>query len=153
MESNLLQPVFIKGGFFEDKRGSLEFVNLFDMSRVQRFYMIEHPDTSIQRGWQGHRIEEKSFYPLRGAFSIAVVKPDDWQSPSPELPVELYDLNVTKKGVLQVPAGYATSMRALYPGSKLIVFSTLPLEEAVGDDYRFPAELWNHSNHHVQPNK
>ncbi len=55
-------PLSIKGGRHIDERGTLTFFNNFDMSPVKRFYVIDHPDTTIVRAWQGHKVEQKWFY-------------------------------------------------------------------------------------------
>jgi len=41
-----------------------------------------------------------------------------------------------------IPAGYATGIKALGEGSKLIVFSSNTLEDGKDDNYRFPADMW-----------
>jgi dTDP-4-dehydrorhamnose 3,5-epimerase len=49
-------PEIIDGLEYEDARGRLIYFNDFDMKAVRRFYVIEHPDTSIVRAWQGHKV-------------------------------------------------------------------------------------------------
>src|SRR5690606_23447518 len=73
------KPPFIHGGIAEDHRGSIRFVNDFDMAAVKRFYIIENKDTETIRGWRAHRIEQRWFYVLEGAFSLKAVKIDDWE--------------------------------------------------------------------------
>ncbi len=63
----------IKGGMAKDHRGQIRFVNDFDLSEVKRFYIIKNADTELVRGWRAHRIEQRWFYVLSGAFIIDVV--------------------------------------------------------------------------------
>lgn len=78
----------IQGGIAQDERGQIRFVNDFDMTEVKRFYIIKNKDIDLVRGWRGHRIEQRWFYVLSGAFSLDLVQIDDWIQPSRELLVE-----------------------------------------------------------------
>ena len=75
---NLTQS--IKGGFHEDQRGRVAFVNDFDMTLIKRFYQIDHPHTHVIRGWQGHKRESKWFYCVEGQFTINYIQPNNWQN-------------------------------------------------------------------------
>lgn len=132
----------LQGGVFEDTRGRLYHCNTFDMTPVKRFYMIEHPDVSVIRAWQGHQKEQKWFYPISGSFIVGIVKPDDWKTPSADLPCEKFILSADDYSVLHIPGGMANGFRALTPGAKLMVYSDLLMEEAKNDDYRFSSDLW-----------
>ena len=133
-------PEFIAGGLFTDERGSLSFVNDFNMQQVKRFYIIEHPDVKIVRAWQGHRREEKWFYVVQGSFMIAWVKIDNWEKPDSGQRADHTLLYSKQSEILHIPGGYANGFRALEPHSKLIVFSNFPVEESSSDDYRFSKE-------------
>src|SRR5690606_4638809 len=113
----------IQGGIAEDHRGSIRFVNEFDMTNVKRFYIIENKDTETIRGWRAHRIEQRWFYVLDGAFSLKTVKIDDWMEASRDLPVEETILRSADQRVIHMPVGFATSFQALEPGSRLLVFA------------------------------
>jgi dTDP-4-dehydrorhamnose 3,5-epimerase len=136
------KPTFISGGVHTDERGTLSFVNDFDMEAVRRMYIIEHADTAVIRAWQGHRIEQKWFLALQGSFKIAVVRPDDWLQPSKGLAPEVFMLSADKRGVLHVPGGYATGFSAIEARSKMVVFSDATVEASQKDDYRFEADYW-----------
>ena len=136
------KPGIIKGGIFQDERGSISFVNEFDFSDVKRFYVITNRSENIVRAWQGHKIERKYFYTISGSFLICAVKIDDWDNPSQDLPVEKVTLSENKSQILMIPPGYANGIKALKHDSKLLVFSSLTLENAKSDDYRFEASLW-----------
>lgn len=132
----------IRGNTYQDERGTLFFINDFDMRPVKRFYTIFHPDTAIVRAWQGHRVEQKWFFVLDGAFDIALVRPDDWSAPSASLPVELFSLPAAVSQVLHVPGGFATGFKATVPNSRMIVYSDCTLEDSATDDFRFEKHLW-----------
>ena len=132
----------IKGGRHTDERGTLSFFNDFDMAPVKRFYVIEHPDTTIVRAWQAHKVEQKWFYVITGSFKINVVKPDNWEKPSEDLVVKEFILESGANQVLHIPGGCANGFKALEPHSKLIVFSDVSLADAGKDDFRFDESLW-----------
>lgn len=127
-----------QGGIAEDHRGSIRFVNDFDMTVVKRFYTIENKDTETIRGWRAHRIEQRWFYVLDGVFSMKTVKIDDWDEPSKELPVEETILRHEDQRVIHMPVGYGTAFQALEPGSRLLVFADYGIEHAKNDDYTYP---------------
>ena len=132
----------IKGGSFTDARGTLQFVNDFEFPGVKRFYQIIHPDTSVVRAWQGHRVEHKWFSVGKGSFLVAWVKIDNWENPSPSLVAEHTILSAAEPTIISLPGGYANGIKALEAGSILTVFSDLTIEESANDNWRFDASLW-----------
>ena len=44
--------------------------------------IIYQNDTSIVRAWHAHQYEKKWFYAVKGSFTTAFVKIDNWESPS-----------------------------------------------------------------------
>jgi dTDP-4-dehydrorhamnose 3,5-epimerase-like enzyme len=132
----------IQGGEFNDARGKLIFFNDFDMKDVRRFYVIEHPDSSIIRAWQGHKKEEKWFYVMKGSFKVVLVKPDDWDNPSPDLEPAEFILKATANQVLYIPGNFANGLKALEPESRIMVFSSFTVEESSKDNFRFDKGMW-----------
>lgn len=132
----------IAGGIAEDHRGQIRFVNDFDMSLVKRFYIIKNTDTKLVRGWRAHRIEQRWFYVLSGAFAVDLVKIDDWDNVSPDLPVEKMLLKEEEQQVLHVPVGYGTAFRALKPDSELLVFADYGIDNAKQDDHTWPIDYF-----------
>lgn len=132
----------IKGGSFADARGTLGFVNEFTFPDVKRFYQIVHPDISVVRAWQGHKVEQKYFYVPKGKFALAWVKIDDWSQPSKDLKAEYLILNEAEPAVLSIPPGYANGIKALEPGSILMVYSDLDVQQSGEDRWSFDASLW-----------
>src|SRR5690606_27634439 len=105
------QIQIIAGDVATDHRGQIRFVNGFDMTEIKRFYIIKNSDTNLVRGWRGHRIEKRWFYVLSGAFFVDIVKIDDWNRTSPELPIKRFRLSQTDQKVLYVPEGHATALK------------------------------------------
>ncbi len=132
----------IQGGVAKDHRGQIRFVNDFDMSLVKRFYIIKNLDTELVRGWRAHKIEQRWFYVLSGSFSVDLVKIDNWEVASPDLPVDNMIISAANLRVLHVPAGYATAFKALEPESELLVYADYGIEHAVKDDHTYPLEYF-----------
>lgn len=108
-----MQPIIYKGGSHTDNKGTLRFVNEYDLTDVRRFYTIKHPDSSIIRAWQGHEKETNWFFPLQGNFVVAWVKIDDFDNPSDNLKAEYQILKFDEAKVVCVPNGYANGLKAL----------------------------------------
>lgn len=131
----------IIGNTFVDERGKLSFNNQLDLSEVKRMYVIENADLSVERAWQGHRIEKRWFIALKGTFLIKLVKIDNFECPSVCLEVRHFQLESETLDALLVEAGYASSIQALETDSKLVVFSNYQLGE-VEDNYKFNRGQW-----------
>ena len=132
----------ITGGTYEDNRGILTYFNEFDLTPIKRLYILEHPDTSVTRAWQGHQHENKWFHVVTGLFKVVLVQPDNWNSPSPDLSHQEFVLCAVDNQVLHVPGGYATGFKAIEPDSKMLVFSNFSVEESQEDDFRFDNDKW-----------
>lgn len=135
-------PRIIKGESHTDERGTICFLNDFDMTDIKRIYQIIHPRTSVIRGWRGHKIERRWFNVNKGAFKVSLVKIDNWKQPNPNLTVDHFTLTATENSVLCVPAGYATSVQATQENSEVIVFADYGIEHAQNDDYLFPTDYF-----------
>ena len=135
-------PVLIQGGQHADERGKVSFVNGFDFKGVDRCFWIRAAKANVLRGWVGHRREQKWFTVVQGEVLVAVVRPDDWERPSQDLPVTRYVLSDGHPQVLHVPPGYATASVNLSQDSILLVFSSGKLENTNADDFRFPVGHW-----------
>ena len=78
----------IDGEIFRDARGQISSLNSLEFEGIERCYFIHHPDISVVRGWHGHQFEKKWFYCVKGSFTLAFVKPDNWENPSTNLEAE-----------------------------------------------------------------
>lgn len=132
----------VKGGISTDERGAVSHVNSFDMSDVKRFYVIHQNEPSVIRAWHGHQFEKKYFYPLKGSFTIALVRIDNWENPSTNLIPQIFTISSQQSDVLCVPEGYASGIKANEPDSILMVYSNKLLTEAINDSWRYDKDLW-----------
>ena len=136
------QPNIIEGAKHTDSRGTLSFINEFDMLQIRRFYTIEHPNIEIERGWRGHKIEQRWFSVSKGSFVVKLVRIDNWEFPSPILQQQEFILSEKQHSVLHIPKGYASCLKANEANSKLIVFADSTVENAELDDYLFPIDYF-----------
>ena len=132
----------IDGEIFRDARGQISSLNSFEFEGIERCYFIHHPDISVVRGWHGHQFEKKWFYCIKGAFTLALVKPDNWENPSPNLEAEMFELNENNSRIICVPEGYANCLKASVKDSVLLVFSGKRYEEALSDSWRYDKDMW-----------
>ena len=139
---NLNKPTIIKGGFAIDDRGQVTFCNDFDFKNVKRFYMVENFSTDTIRAFHGHLKEEKYIFLVSGAARVCVVKLDNVEKPNKENQVYRFILSAKDPSILHIPAGFAHGTRFLEKDTKMVVFSTLSLEESKNDDYRYPYDYW-----------
>lgn len=134
----------IEGEIFRDARGKIASLNRFSFADVRRVYFITHPDVSVIRGWNGHKLERKWFCCIKGAFTIGLVEIDDWMTPSKALKPGIFHISEEKSEILCVPAGFASCIVAEVPDSTLMVLSDKTFDEAmaVQDSYRFDTDYW-----------
>ncbi|WP_299179832.1 WxcM-like domain-containing protein [uncultured Chryseobacterium sp.] len=133
--------MILKGNQYEDARGIITSNNEFDVSQVKRIYTIENHSTEFIRGWQGHAIEQRWFACMKGRFKIYVIKVDDFEKPSKDLPIQTYELSDKELTYLHVKAGCITAIQGLEKGSKLIALSDYAMGE-VNDEYRFDLDYF-----------
>lgn len=132
----------IQGEIYKDERGQISSLNEFHFEEIRRTYIIHHPDSSVVRGWHAHQQERKWFYCIKGTFSVALVKIDNWDNPSCYLKAQIFHLNENDSKMVCVPAGYANCLKAQEDGSIMQVFSDKILEEALGDSWRYEKNMW-----------
>lgn len=134
--------VKIQGEIFSDARGVISSLNAFRFPGVERFYFIHHPDPTVVRGWHGHQWEKKWFYCVKGRFTVALVKIDNWENPSKDAIPEIFSLASSQSEILCIPEGYANSLKAAEKDSILLVFSGKTMPEALEDSWRYDSSLW-----------
>ena len=132
----------IEGEIFKDNRGLISSLNSFHFENVRRCYFIHHPDESVVRGWHAHQFERKWFYCVKGFFSVALVRIDDWHNPNPGLIPEVFHLSENDSRLVCVPMGYANCLKAHVKDSVMMVLSDKILDEAVGDSWRYDKNMW-----------
>ena len=146
MIDSIGSPTFIDGSFFSDTRGRIDFVNGFVVNDFCRVYRITHDDTSVIRAWQGHRIEVKAFWVVRGSFVINAVKVDDFDNINKEIKPEAFKLEANESKILVIPGGYANGFKALEGGSTMVVFSNLGLDDSAQDMVRIDLNTFEFLN-------
>lgn len=132
-------PSVIKGGFHQDDRGKLQFNNNFNAIEIKRVYFIQNRDTTFERGWQGHKIEQRWFTAVSGKFLINVIAIENCEEPNDNFDIVSFEISAESFDVLHIPSGYITCIRALENDSKLLVMSDYLLGET-NDEVRFPLE-------------
>lgn len=133
----------ISGAVHRDVRGVVRHVNEFDFRTVDRFYTIQPAKAGEVRGWVGHSLESKWFFPVVGRFDFGIVRPGDWNNVSRSDSVRCERLDGRTSSVLEVPPGYFTACRALDEQAILLVFSSGKIERAHNDAVRLPADYWS----------
>jgi len=118
----------INGNVFTDDRGILKSINDFNMSSIVRMYSIE-PKLEIIRAWQGHKIETKWFYAVKGSFLVKIMNMET-------LHVDEYQLSGLEPKVLEISGGNYNGFQALEAGSILMVYSDFDIQKSKVDDYR-----------------
>lgn len=136
------QIELIEGEIFNDHRGQISSMNNFKFGEVERYYFIHHPDPSIIRGWHAHQFEKKWFQCVKGSFTLAFVKIDNWNNPSKDLQPEIFELSEAKSTIICLPEGYANCIKAHEKDSVLMVFSGKRIPEAYDDSWRYEANTW-----------
>lgn len=126
--------MIIEGNMHKDKRGTIRFINDFDLSNVKRMYAIE-PKKEYIRAWQGHYKETKWFFAAKGRF---IVKTIDMQTEQ----ICSYELNTKQTEALVIPGGNYNGFKALEDNSILIVYSDFSLEDSKMDDHRVHADAF-----------
>jgi dTDP-4-dehydrorhamnose 3,5-epimerase len=137
------EPSLLRGGSAVDDRGSVAFVNDLKLGDFRRFYIVSNHAPGLVRAWHGHRFERKAVIVVSGAALVCAVEIDDWNSPSPDLPIHRHVLSERNPSALLIPAGYANGFMSLAPDTRVCFLSSSGLEESAADDVRFAARLWD----------
>ena len=123
------------GNTHTDLRGTVRFVNDFDMTQVVRMYCIE-PKVGVIRAWQGHKHETKWFYAVKGSFLVKTIN----MNLKEKMEYQLIDL---EPKVLEISGGHYNGFVSLEEGSVLMVFSDFELVDSKRDDFRESLENIN----------
>ena len=132
----------IKGDMHTDDRGSISYINDFDLTPIKRFYLIKHHNTTIVRAWRAHKIEQRWFRVTKGSFEIKLVRINNWQNPDRNLIQECIVLTYQDNVGLHVPKGFASRIKACEENSELMVFADYQVEHAKNDNYLFPLDYF-----------
>ena len=130
-------PNIIKGDLFKDNRGKLLSCNQFDMSHVKRMYSIENTNSNYIRGWKGHKIETRWFFATKGSIIINTILISDLEKAHPLPVINTFKLNEDNLNVLEVPPGFATSIKQYSNGDRICVFSDYEIGVSDDEDLRW----------------
>ena len=130
-------PKIIKGDLFKDKRGKLFSCNQFDMTSVKRMYSIENINSDYIRGWKGHKIETRWFFATKGSIIISTISISDLEDPDSFSVINTFKLNNNNLDVLEVPPGFATSIKQYSNGDRICVFADYELGLSGDEDLRW----------------
>ena len=130
-------PNIIKGDLFKDNRGKLFSCNQFDMSPVKRMYSIENINSNYIRGWKGHKIETRWFFATKGSIIINTILISDLEKAHPLPFIKTFKLNDNNLDVLEVPPGFATSIKQYSNGDRICVFADYELGLSGDEDLRW----------------
>ena len=136
-------PELIRGGSAVDDRGALAFINDLTVSDYCRFYIVSNHSSGFIRAWHGHQREGKAAFVVSGAALVCAVEIDDWESPSPDLPIHRHVLSERNPSAVTIPAGYANGFMTLTSDTRVCFLSSSTLAESSADDIRFPARTWD----------
>jgi dTDP-4-dehydrorhamnose 3,5-epimerase-like enzyme len=132
-----MKPILTSGYCHKDPRGLLFYNNDFDLTNIKRMYVIENSSKDVIRAWQGHAIEQRWLSATQGSFKIQLIAVDNWDTPSLTLPKIEFTLYSETLDILNIPAGYISSIQALEEKSKLVVMADYYLGE-LNDEFRYP---------------
>lgn len=130
-------PYIIKGESIKDNRGKLFSCNHFDMSRVKRIYSIENINSIYIRGWKGHKIETRWFFATKGSIIINTILISHLENHHPEPDIKTFKLDENNLNILEVPPGFATSIKQLSNGDRICVFADYHLGISGDEDLRW----------------
>lgn len=130
-------PHIIKGDLFKDNRGKLFSCNRFDMSLVKRMYSIENCDSNYIRGWKGHKIETRWFFATKGSMIIYTILISDLENAHPSPVINTFKLNEDNLNILEVPPGFATSIKQYSNGDRICVYADYQLGVSGDEDLRW----------------
>ena len=126
----------IPGDSHIDERGTLRFINGFDLQGVKRFYQVENHRAGFIRAWHGHKHEEKYMYVASGSAYVGVIDLTTEE-------IQKFTLSAEKPKILHISRNTAHGFLTLTKDTKIIFFSTATLPESKKDDLRFPWDKWN----------
>ena len=93
------------------------------MSRVKRMYSIENINSNYIRGWKGHKIETRWFFATKGVIIINTILISDLEKSNSTPIINTFKLNENNLNILEVPPGFATSIKQYSNGDKICVFA------------------------------
>lgn len=126
-----MNPNVIQQQAFADDRGIVytALTNL-DQFGIKRSYVVKNWSKGMIRAWHGHKKASTFMHVIKGAAKLAAVSIDGVGEPFVTV------LTENTPGVLWVPPGYYNGAMSLEDDTRILVYSTLLIEEVKNDDFR-----------------
>ena len=134
------KPIIIKGKSHSDHRGEIFHINNFDLSPIKRIYIIENKNTSINRGWKGHLVENRWFFCSVGNIEIQVIPIDSFSKQHPK--IATFYLNEADLNILFVPKGHATLIKQIKNKSRVVAMSDYLLGISNDEDLKWDSNFF-----------
>jgi dTDP-4-dehydrorhamnose 3,5-epimerase len=132
-----VKPEIISFKQFADDRGIVYgAVTDLDQKGIKRTYVVKNWAKGMVRAWHGHRKADTYMCVIKGSAKLVASNMDD---PKDRLVVVL---NEYTPGALFIPAGYYNGSVTLEDDTRILVYSTLTLEEVKNDDHRLPHDFY-----------
>lgn len=129
--SEAKRPRVIEVPLHIDDRGSV--YGAFDkMNEVQikRTYVVENHQSEFVRAWHGHQVADTYIHVISGVAKIAAVNMLNHND------ITVATLSAHKPALFYIPGGFYNGAQNLVQGTKLLVYSTLTMEEVKADNFR-----------------
>ena len=137
------EPRLIEGGLAVDDRGTVAFVNDFDLAPVRRFYVVSNHRQGLRPRLARSSHERKFVTVLRGLRPRLLRADRRLGRPFAGAAVSALRAFGAQPSVVEIPEGYANGFMSLTDDVSVMFFSSSTLEESHGDDVRYPARHWD----------
>jgi dTDP-4-dehydrorhamnose 3,5-epimerase-like enzyme len=97
---------------------------------IKRTYVVENHQSNFVRAWHGHRKADTYIHVISGVAKIAAANMDDHKD------VMVVTLTAHKPSLFLVPGGFYNGAQNLVLGTRLLIYSTLTMEEVKQDNFR-----------------
>lgn len=142
------KPQIIELKLHADDRGMV-YGALTDLHQrgIKRTYVVRNWSKGMIRAWHGHKTADTYMHVIKGAAKLAAFPIDDQRPQKEKDPIFQCVLTEHTPGILYVPAGYYNGAMSLEDDTRILVYSTLLLEDVKKDDFRqdattFGLDFW-----------
>lgn len=129
------KPRIIEVPLYIDDRGTV--YGAFDKMHefgIKRTYVVENHAANFLRAWHGHRKAATYIHVISGVAMVAAANMDNHDD------YFIATLSAQKPSLLYVPPGYYNGAKNLVTGTRLLVYSTVTMDEVKNDNFRLK---WN----------
>lgn len=127
----ITEPLVMVNGLFVDDRGfvytALDNLNALG---IKRTYVVENHRAGMIRAWHGHREADTFIHVLSGSLRVAAMNMDDHEE------FKIVHMTDRTPKVMAIPRGWYNGTMSLTDNTKILVYSTLTLDEVKNDDHR-----------------